>query len=88
MNISVVIPTYNRRECLQQCLETLSKQDFPLDKFEIVVVDDCSGDDTASMLLDRAKRPLRVVTVLQKRNQGQPAAAADAFGVESGKPWP
>jgi len=39
---SVVIPHYNDIEGLEGCLKGLSQQDFPADKFEVIVVDDCS----------------------------------------------
>lgn len=46
--ISVVIPTYNRAAYLQLALESVLCQDYPC--FEVVVVDDGSTDDTASVL--------------------------------------
>ena len=41
-SLSIVIPTYNRPERLQQCLQSLTKLDYPRDRFEVVVVDDGS----------------------------------------------
>jgi hypothetical protein len=47
--ISIVIPTYNRREILlERTLPTLLAQDYP--QFEIVIVGDHCTDDTASRL--------------------------------------
>lgn len=40
--VSVIIPTYNRPEPLRACLASLARQDFPIEKFEVVVVDDGS----------------------------------------------
>jgi len=39
---SIVIPTYNRPERLQKCLESIAQLDYPRDRFEVVVVDDGS----------------------------------------------
>lgn len=45
--VSVVVPTYNRRALVLACLESLRRQDYPLDRYEIVLVDDGSTDGTA-----------------------------------------
>ncbi len=45
---SVIIPTYNRRELLSRCLESVN--DCNYDKMETIVVDDGSTDDTASFI--------------------------------------
>jgi glycosyltransferase involved in cell wall biosynthesis len=46
--VSVVIPTCNRRDLLQKCVEALARQTHP--RFEVIVVDDCSTDDTPRFL--------------------------------------
>ncbi|MEJ3744814.1 glycosyltransferase [Actinomycetes bacterium KLBMP 9797] len=47
---SVVIPTYNRMALLRRTLESLTRQDIGVDAFEVLVVDDGSGDDTARVV--------------------------------------
>ena len=52
MNVSIVIPTYNRKPILEKCLSALEKQKLNnnvLD-YEIVVVDDGSTDGTCSWI--------------------------------------
>ena len=46
---SVVICTYNRAQYLQQTLQSVVEQDFPSEKFEIVVVDNNSPDRTEAV---------------------------------------
>jgi glycosyltransferase involved in cell wall biosynthesis len=53
--ISVVIPTFNRRETLKIALVALFKQDYPHSKYEIIVVDDYSSDATKEEVLALAK---------------------------------
>lgn len=46
--ITVIIPTYNRRYLLQGAIESVLQQ--TCERFELIVVDDGSTDDTASMV--------------------------------------
>jgi GT2 family glycosyltransferase len=70
---SVVIPTYDRRQALAHCLEAVSRQTAR--RFEVIVVDDGSTDDTATWLdsLTRLQpwRPaLRLRVLRNPRNIG------------------
>ncbi len=47
---SVIIGTYNRCDALEQTLLALATQDLPHDRYEVLVVDDGSTDETAQML--------------------------------------
>jgi len=48
--ISVVIPTYNRAELLQACLDSFIAQTLRPERYEVVVIDDGSNDTMADML--------------------------------------
>jgi GT2 family glycosyltransferase len=50
IDVSVVVPTYNRVEMLQRVIPTLLAQDLPRDRFEVLVCDSNSSDGTASYL--------------------------------------
>ena len=49
-DVSIVVATYNRCEGLGQLLYALAEQTYPADRFEVVVVDDGSTDDTSELL--------------------------------------
>src|SRR3954469_24098735 len=53
---SIVIPTYKRRDALARCLKAIESQDFPRDRFELVVVDDGSPVPPADLVasMDRS----------------------------------
>ena len=76
--ISVVIPTFNRPDCLKVCLEALARQRLAKDDFEVIVVDD-GGDGELEAILEPLSDSLTVRLVRQK-NSG-PAGARNA-GVE------
>lgn len=44
--VTVVIPTYNRKNNLKLLIESILQSDYPQDKLEIIVVDDASNDGT------------------------------------------
>ena len=46
--VSVIIPTYNRSELLKKAVESLENQSHQ--NFEIIIIDDCSTDDTAEVV--------------------------------------
>ncbi len=72
---SVVIPTYNRPERLEQCLQSLTRLDYPRDRFEVVVVDDGSKVPM-STVIDSFESQLPV-RLLRQQNAG-PASARNA----------
>lgn len=43
IDISVIVPTYRRPERLQRLVDALGRQTMDLDRWELIVVDDCSG---------------------------------------------
>jgi len=70
-----VIPTYRRSGDLAAVLKSLSTQDLDPGRFEVVVVDDCSPDDTAEVFGSLAATlPYRSRMVRTPR-QGGPAGA-------------
>jgi len=50
VEVSVIIPTYNRWWILGKSLEALFNQSYPKDKYEIILIDDGSTDDTETMI--------------------------------------
>jgi glycosyltransferase involved in cell wall biosynthesis len=47
--LSVIIPTRNRELLLARCLESICDQSFPQKRFEVLVIDNGSTDDTAAV---------------------------------------
>jgi len=73
-SVSVVIPTFNRKELIFQALDSVARQTRP--PLEVIVVDDCSSDGTVDAL-SAARFPFPVHVVSLATNQG-PAAARNA----------
>lgn len=47
---SIIIPARNEREVIGDCLQTMQQQQYPIDLFEVIVVNDHSTDDTAQIV--------------------------------------
>lgn len=54
--VSVVIPTYNRSGLLRTTLHQLTRQDLPVDDYQVIVADDGSSDDTKTVVEEFAER--------------------------------
>jgi glycosyltransferase involved in cell wall biosynthesis/peptidoglycan/xylan/chitin deacetylase (PgdA/CDA1 family) len=81
IEMSVIIPTYNRAERLRACLEALSRQTQPTTDFEVIVVVDGSTDGTREMLAHlNSPYPLNVIW---QENSGQ--CAARNRGIEAAR---
>jgi glycosyltransferase involved in cell wall biosynthesis len=71
MELSIVIPVYNEEASLEPLVEELRAALDPIGKsYEIVVVDDGSTDETASIAARLAERDRRVRVVVHTRNRG------------------
>jgi mycofactocin glycosyltransferase len=57
--VSVVVCTFNRGDRISQCLESLDRQTYPKDRYEVIVVDDGSTDNTAQMIQAQGARVIR-----------------------------
>lgn len=82
-SVSVIVPTYNRRNRLQRLLQTLEQVRPQVSQFEVVVAVDGANDGTREMLAAiESAYPLRVV---EQANQGPAAARNNAISVASGE---
>ena len=61
--ISVVIPTFNRQNTITYCLDSVLAQTYK--DLEVIVVDDCSRDNTVSIVRSYPDSRVRCV-VLEK----------------------
>ena len=63
--ISVLIPTYNYARYLPEAIESVLSQDFK--DFELLVVDDCSSDNTAEAVQPYCARDSRVQLIVHAK---------------------
>jgi glycosyltransferase involved in cell wall biosynthesis len=73
VQISVIIPTYNRSQTLPRALDSVIAQSYKA--AEIIVVDDGSSDDSAAMIENNYPQ----VTLIRQHNKGVSAARNTAI---------
>ncbi|MCD4718185.1 MAG: glycosyltransferase [Desulfobacterales bacterium] len=69
---SIIIPTYSRPRQLTSCLCSIVRMDYPVDRFEVIVVDD--GSEKSPEAIVRSFREHIDITLLSESHAG-PAAA-------------
>lgn len=80
--VSIIVPVYNGSEYLEECLRSILCQDYS--NLEIIVVDDGSTDDSASIAKNIASCDQRII-VLTQVNAGPGAARNLGLGHASGE---
>ncbi len=71
---SVIIPTFNRKERLIECLQSLEAQTYPKENFEVIIVDDGSSDGTEEAI-QKFKCDSKLSVVYLKQNNSGPGSA-------------
>lgn len=73
--ISVIIPCYNVKDMVSECLDSIVAQTIGLEHLEIILIDDASADETVSVLKKyEEKYPDNIMLVLCEKNGRQGTA--------------
>lgn len=70
--ISIVVPAYNEEKNIVKCLDCLLNQNYPKGRYEVIVIDDGSRDDTAERVKEYLEKYDNVVLVRHGKNKGVP----------------
>jgi len=81
LKLSVIIPVYNNPEGLEETLGSMINQDFPNSEYEIIVVDNCSQDDTWETAQRYQKIYPQLIKIFQEKSI-QSAYAARNKGIQ------
>lgn len=79
--VSIIIPAKNVSRWLPLCLEAIVKQDYPRDKYETLVIDNGSTDNTVQIAKDFGVRVLKEpeLNIAGLRNYGASMAKGDLY---------
>jgi glycosyltransferase involved in cell wall biosynthesis len=71
--VNVIVPVYNGADTIAACLESLLRQTYPADAYEVIVVENGSTDDTTRVV---EQYPVRLF-----HSEGRGPASARNFGL-------
>ncbi|MCL2420620.1 MAG: glycosyltransferase [Defluviitaleaceae bacterium] len=78
IDISTVIPVYNRCDELRMTLQSLARQTLPVECFEVIIADDGSAEDVQSVLKEFSSLQIKYV---YQSDEGFRVSAARNLGV-------
>lgn len=67
--VSVIITSYNREFYVEEAIQSVLNSSF--DNYELIIVDDCSTDNTASIILDYLQRYQQIRFFKNSQNLGE-----------------
>ena len=80
-SVTVIIPCFNEEEWIQRTILSCINQDYPVDKLEVIVVDDCSTDRSVEKVreiieklhaeAERYETKSRLRYIVQPKNAGK-----------------
>lgn len=79
--ITVVMPNYNGHRFVEQAIDSVLAQTYH--NFELVVVDDCSKDDSLQLINQKAQNDSRIRIIALEKNSG--VANARNVGIKAAK---
>ena len=83
IKISIIIPVYNTQAFLKQCLDSVVAQNF--DDMEVILVDDCSPDDSRRIIDQFINNDSRFICLAHDVNKGLPEARNSGVEMARGK---
>ena len=81
--ISIIVPVYNVDKYLKRCVDSLLKQTY--ENIEIILVNDCSPDNSAQIISEYEMSDSRVKGITQPQNMGVSAARNRGLEEASGE---
>ena len=81
--VSVIIPIYNTAPYLPRCLDSLLAQ--TLDDIELICIDDCSTDNSLSVLTHYSQKDPRIKLIINKKHKGVSFSRNEAIKTADGE---
>lgn len=78
--VSLVVVSLNEEKTIGECLNSLNRIDYPIDRYEVIVVDGGSSDATVDLARKGGAKVLEGGNIPESRNMGMRAAKGEIVG--------
>ena len=82
VNVSIITPNYNSGKYIEETILSVINQTYK--SWEMIIVDDCSTDNSVNILQAAAKQDDRIKLILLKKNLGAAKARNEALKIAKG----
>ena len=82
-DITVIITIYNQADFLHKCLRSVQNQS--LKNIEIIIIDDCSLDNSTELIMQYQKEDERIILISHNTNEGTIKSRTDGIRKARGK---
>jgi len=76
-DISIIVLMYNQANCIHKCLRSIQNQS--LKNLEIIIIDDCSQDNSTEIIEEYKKTDKRIILIKHDRNDGKIKSRSDGI---------
>lgn len=84
LNLSIIIPTYNVEKYIQTCLNSIYNQDINENRFEVIIINDGSTDNSLEVINDIKKEHTNI-KIINQINQGVSIARNNGITLAKGE---
>ena len=82
-DITVILIMFNQAYCIHKALRSIQNQSIK--NLEIIIIDDCSSDDSIEIIKTYQKEDDRIILIEHKINQGKIKSRSDGIRMAKGK---
>ena len=81
--VSIITPTFNSANFIEETIKSVLSQTYP--NWEMIIVDDCSGDDTEEIVSQYVREDTRIKYIRLEKNSGAAVARNKAMREAEGE---
>ena len=82
--LSIIVPFFNVEKYIKECIHSLYSQDIPSDNYEVILVNDCSPDNSREIVVELQKEYPTLTLIDHDKNKKLGGARNSGLKVAKG----